>query len=313
METVQVYWYFCYWDLLWRVCLIGLPPFHFPNLGRGSWGGAPVDGVQGITPWKLLEFYMWFGAFRNRAIWWQLFVGHRTRYICNLAIKTEPICQLRCPRDCTVVLLLHSSEHALTQLHTFTLKFRTFGIPGLVLLGRGTAWHNPGHPGKSGTGGNPSAWVSSSCFVVLLALLLKRTCTRSARQQWKVNLLSRACQFLRHFFKYADHDNTKYAEITELYILWSELSRHKLSPRLASAHYSCPDNAVELVGRQLEAVGRKFSYYYQCYVDHTLCTIFINWTLVQIETRRMFIIAVENSNSCGKNAHFAEVCRIMRQ
>jgi len=30
----------------------------------------------------------------------------------------------------------------------------------------------------------------------------------------------------------------------ELYILWSELSRRKLSPTLASAHYSSPDNAI---------------------------------------------------------------------
>jgi len=33
----------------------------------------------------------------------------------------------------------------------------------------------------------------------------------------------------------------------ELYILWSELSRRKLSPtlaNLASAHYSCPANAI---------------------------------------------------------------------
>ena len=52
---------------------------------------------------------------------------------------------------------------------------------------------------------------------------------------------------------------------TEIYyILLSELSRRKLSPRLASAHYSCPDNAIGLVGRQLEAAGRKFSSYYQC-------------------------------------------------
>ena len=50
----------------------------------------------------------------------------------------------------------------------------------------------------------------------------------------------------------------KYAEITELYIPWSERSRRKLSPTLASAHYSCPDNAIGLVGRQLEAVGRKY-------------------------------------------------------
>ena len=36
---------------------------------------------------------------------------------------------------------------------------------------------------------------------------------------------------------------------TELYILRSEFSRRKLSPTLASAHYSCPDYAIGLVGR----------------------------------------------------------------
>jgi len=37
--------------------------------------------------------------------------------------------------------------------------------------------------------------------------------------------------------------------VTELYILWSELSRHKLLPTLAIAHYSCPDNAIGLVAQ----------------------------------------------------------------
>ena len=57
---------------------------------------------------------------------------------------------------------------------------------------------------------------------------------------------------------------------TELYISWSELSRRKLSPTLATAHY-CPDDAIWLVaqcelsgyvklGYRLEAVGRKFSH-----------------------------------------------------
>ena len=52
---------------------------------------------------------------------------------------------------------------------------------------------------------------------------------------------------------------------TELYILcWSE---HKLSPTLATVHYSSPDNAIGLVAQcelsgydKLEAVGRKFSH-----------------------------------------------------
>jgi len=37
--------------------------------------------------------------------------------------------------------------------------------------------------------------------------------------------------------------------ITELYILWSELSQRKLSPTLATAHYSRPDNAIGLVAQ----------------------------------------------------------------
>ena len=54
---------------------------------------------------------------------------------------------------------------------------------------------------------------------------------------------------------------------TELYILRSELSRCRLSPTLATAHYSSPDNAIGLVAQcahsghvKLEAVGRKFSH-----------------------------------------------------
>ena len=44
---------------------------------------------------------------------------------------------------------------------------------------------------------------------------------------------------------------------TELYIpCWSDLSRRKLmSPTLATAHYSCPDNAVGLVAAQCELGG----------------------------------------------------------
>ena len=79
-----------------------MPPFHFPNPGRGSGGEAPSrPGVLGVSPGEnfcncvcdLLYFV---------AVWWPLFVGRRTRYICNFAINInlKPICQLRCPRDC---------------------------------------------------------------------------------------------------------------------------------------------------------------------------------------------------------------------
>jgi len=33
------------------------------------------------------------------------------------------------------------------------------------------------------------------------------------------------------------------------YIFWRRLSRRKLSPTLATAHYSCPDNAIGLVAQ----------------------------------------------------------------
>jgi len=104
-------------------------------------------------------------------------------------------------------------------------------------------------------------------------------------------------------------------EITELYILWSELSRRKLLPTLASTHYSCPDNAVGLVGRQLEAVLLKFSYYCQC-----LCrsSIMHNLHKLNIDSSRntknikMIKIAVENANLCGGGelhyVQFPEIC-----
>ena len=41
----------------------------------------------------------------------------------------------------------------------------------------------------------------------------------------------------------------KYAEITELYILWSELSWRNLSPTLTTANYSCRDNSIGLVAQ----------------------------------------------------------------
>jgi len=58
-----------------------------------------------------------------------------------------------------------------------------------------------------------------------------------------------------------------------LYILWSELSRYKLSLTLASAHYSYPDSAIGLVGREL---GGNFLIIANVYVDQMLCTILIN-------------------------------------
>jgi len=114
---------------------LGLSPFHFPNLGRGSGAEPPADGRPGVSPsenfWNSVCDLVHFCA-----IWWQLFVGRQTRYICNFAIKMEPICQIQCPHDCTAVLSLLSNEHA--------LKSGTFSVPGMVLSGCGTTWHKFG-------------------------------------------------------------------------------------------------------------------------------------------------------------------------
>ena len=105
----------------------------------------------------------------------------------------------------------------------------------------------------------------------------------------------------------------------KLYILWSELSWRKLSPTLASAHYSCPDNATGLVGRQLEAVGWKFSYYYQRLRQSNVTN---NPHKLNIDLNRstknikIIKIADENANLCRKNmqyAHFAEKRDAMQQ
>ena len=123
-----------------------MPPFHFPNPGRGSGAEPTADGRSGVSPpenfWNSMCDLVHFDA-----IWWQLFVGHRTRYICDFAIKIEPICQLQCPHDCTAVLPLLSNEHA--------LKSGTLASRGWSCRDAEPHGTNPGHPGKSGSGGNP--------------------------------------------------------------------------------------------------------------------------------------------------------------
>jgi len=88
---------------------------------------------------------------------------------------------------------------------------------------------------------------------------------------------------------------------------------------LASAHYSCPDNATGLVGRQLEAVGWKFSYYYQRLRQSNVTNnphklnIDLNTSTKNI---KIIKIADENANLCRKNmhyAHFAEKRDAMQQ
>jgi len=115
-------------------CYLFTFPIRDGGLGRSPSRRASGGITFGKLFWNSLRDLVHFCA-----VWWQLFVGRRSRYICNFAIKMEPICQLQCPQDCTAVLLLLSNEHA--------LKSGTFGVPGT----------NPGHPG---TGGNPScSWL----------------------------------------------------------------------------------------------------------------------------------------------------------
>jgi len=132
--------------------LIGLPPLHFLNPGRGSGAEPPADGRPGVSPpenfWNCICDLLHFDA-----IWRQLFVGRRARYICNFAIKIEPICQLQCPRDRIAVLPVLSNEHG--------LKSATFGFPELVLLGRRTTRHKSGTSREIRDGWQPQSLMQA--------------------------------------------------------------------------------------------------------------------------------------------------------
>jgi len=90
-------WYAC------RDCchlMVGLPRLYFSNPGWGSGGRAHSRwGSGGITPENFWNSVC--DLVRFDSIWWQLFVGRRTLYICNFAIKIEPI-----PAVCIILGLL---------------------------------------------------------------------------------------------------------------------------------------------------------------------------------------------------------------
>jgi len=98
-----------------------------------------------------------------------------------------------------------------------------------------------------------------------------------------------------------------YAEITELSILSSELSWCKLSPMLASAHYSCSDNAIGLAGRQL---GGNFL------ITTNVCrsNVMYNPHKLNTDSNRntksilKIKIAVENASLCGNNMLYKARC-----
>ena len=104
----------------------------------------------------------------------------------------------------------------------------------------------------------------------------------------------------------------KYAEMTELYIPWSELSWRKLSPTLTSTNCSCPDNAI---GRQL---GGNFIITTNVYVDQTLCPL-PNPHKLNIgcnrntENIKIIKIAVKSANSCREKYATCALCWNMRK
>jgi len=94
-------------------------------------------------------------------------------------------------------------------------------------------------------------------------------CYKALASYSAIALVYETCQFYAAFLKiicrlYKHEICGRNAEITALYILWSELSWRKLLLTLASAHYSCPDNATGLIGRQL---GGNFLTTANVYVD----------------------------------------------
>ena len=60
-------------------------------------------------------------------------------------------------KTCIILCLLLLFSLFYLRCFDFILKSGTFGVPGVVVPGRWTAHGtNPGHPGESGTGGNPT-------------------------------------------------------------------------------------------------------------------------------------------------------------
>ena len=83
--------------------------------GTGVWGQSPQPtGVQVYPPRKLLEFYTQY----MYVIWCTLMQSGGSYMKATVpGTFVTLVCQLHCPRDCTVVLSLLSNDHALTQLH----------------------------------------------------------------------------------------------------------------------------------------------------------------------------------------------------
>jgi len=126
----------------------------FSLFQSGYWGTGRSPQPTGVRGYDSPENF-WNSMcdlVRFAAIWWlQLYVGHRTRYICNFAIKIEPICRLQCPHDC--ILQCYRCSCLVTSMPRNPKHSASRGWSCWDAELHGT---NPGHPGKSGTGGNPS-------------------------------------------------------------------------------------------------------------------------------------------------------------
>jgi len=93
---------------------LGLPPFHCHNPGRGFGGKAPSRRGSAVSPrenfWNCIRDLVHFDA-----VWWQLFVGRRTRYICNFAI-TRSSAIVEGPRDASCQLKFASCHATVEKL-----------------------------------------------------------------------------------------------------------------------------------------------------------------------------------------------------
>ena len=121
--------------------------------------------------------------------------------------------------------------------------------------------------------------------------------------------------------KYVDRINTKYVAANMQKSLTCIF--YGVSLAGVSCCQCCPaptilaiDNAIGLVGRQLEAVWRNFSYYYQC-----LCwsNIMHNRHKLDIDSNRntknikIIKIAIENANLCGEKLAICALCWNMQK
>ena len=140
------------------------------------------------------------------AIWWQLFVGRQTRYICNFAIKIEPNCQLKCAHDCAVLFFITIVTIVIIFIYVASTSPWNPGhlaSRGWSCRDAGQHGTDPGQPGKSGTGGNPTSarWHHScfTCYKYCIAIVLQCGYDVYGMHVYIVNIMiASVFQFVHH-------------------------------------------------------------------------------------------------------------------